>query len=82
MDCAHSLVLDEETKNCTMEYESVIGQGTVEILSDEQKYDALKILMSHYHAEDFKFNQAVMPQTTVFKLTVNSVTGKRRMKKH
>ncbi len=82
MDCAHRLVLDEETKNCTMEYESVIGQGTIEILSDEQKPDALKILMSHYRAEDFKFNKAIMPQTTVFKLTVSSVTGKRRMKKH
>lgn len=80
MDCSHRLVTDEEQGNCTMEYESVIGRGRVEIVPEEEKYDALCILMAHYHKEDFPFNQAVMPRTTVFKLTVEQMTGKRRMK--
>ena len=81
MDCAHRLVLDEEQGNCTMEYESVVGHGIVEIVPEEEKYGALRILMKHYRREDFPFNEAVVPKTTVFKLTVEEVTGKRRMKK-
>lgn len=82
MDCEHKLITDEAAGNCTMNYESVIGYGRVEMIPDEEKYDALCILMKHYHKEDFPFNQAIMPQTTVFKLIVESVTGKRRKKMH
>ena len=78
MDCGHRLVMQEDRGNCTMEYESVIGRGHMEILSDEEKLDALRILMAHYHQEEFPFNQAVMPQTAVFRLTVESMTGKAR----
>lgn len=80
MDCSHSLVMDEENGNCTMAYESVIGRGLVEIMNEEEKYHALCILMKHYHQEDFSFNRAVMPNTAVFRLTVESVTGKSRRK--
>ena len=82
MDCEHRLVTEIERGSCTMEYESVIGQGYIEMLSDEKKYDALCILMKHYHQENFPFNEAVMPHTKVFKLVVEKVTGKRRMKKN
>ena len=82
MDCSHRLVTDIEKGSCTMEYESVIGRGTIEILSEEEKYNALCILMKHYHKEDFPFNKNVMAQTTVMKLTVENVTGKVRMKKN
>lgn len=81
MDCSHKLVTDDSVGNCTMEYESVIGQGKIEMIPDDEKYQALRILMAHYHKEEFPFNQAIMPQTTVFKLVVEQVTGKRRMKK-
>lgn len=81
MDCEHRLVTDIERGSCTMEYKSVIGTGHIEILSDDEKYDALHILMGHYHQEEFPFNKAVMPRTKVFKLVVEKVTGKIRMKK-
>ncbi|MCH5268725.1 MAG: pyridoxamine 5'-phosphate oxidase family protein [Lachnospiraceae bacterium] len=81
MDCSHKLVTELSSGNCTMEYESVIGRGKIEMIPDEDKYSALCILMKHYHKEDFPFNKSIMPQTTVFKLVVESVTGKRRMKK-
>lgn len=29
MDCSHRLVTDYDAGNCTMEYESVIGHGTI-----------------------------------------------------
>ena len=78
MDCSHRLVMDEETKSCTMEYESVIGNGILEIVEDQYKYDALYLLMKHYHKEDFEFNRKAMSMTIAFKLTVNKITGKRR----
>jgi len=81
MDCEHKLVTEIEHGSCTMEYESVIGQGHIEMLSDDEKYDALCILMKHYHQEEFPFNKAVMPQTRVFKLVTEKLTGKIRKKK-
>lgn len=81
MDCGHRLALEQETGNCTMAYESVMGRGIVEIVSDEEKYEALKVLMAHYRQEDFPFNKTVIPQTLVFKLTISEMTGKRRVKK-
>lgn len=78
MDCGHRLVMDDEKMSCAMAYESVIGQGIIEKVPDAQKYDALMILMRQYHQEEFPFNKAVMPQTTVLKLTVNTCTAKHR----
>lgn len=82
MDCEHKLITEIEHGSCTMEYESVIGQGYIEMLSDDEKYNALHILMKQYHQEDFPVNQSVMPHTKVFKLVVEKVTGKIRRKKN
>lgn len=79
MDCEHRLVTDVERGSCTMEYKSVIGQGHIEMVADEDKYDALRILMEHYHKEDFPFDKSVMPRTKVFKLVVTNMTGKIRI---
>ena len=59
-----------------------IGHGTIEFVPDEDKFDALKILMAQYHEEDFKFNTDMMKVTTVFKLVVSDMTGKRRNNVH
>ncbi|MCD7844781.1 MAG: pyridoxamine 5'-phosphate oxidase family protein [Oscillospiraceae bacterium] len=80
MDRGHRLVLDEEQGNCTMEYESVIGRGRVDILPEEEKMDALRLLMAHYRREDFPFNPAAVPHTVIMRLRVEQLTGKRRAK--
>lgn len=38
--------------------------------------------MAQYHEEDFKFNTDMMKVTTVFKLVVSDMTGKRRNNVH
>ena len=81
MDRGHRLVMDEEKGSCTMEYESVIGRGRIEMVPEKEKYDALCVLMRHYHQEEFPFNKAVVPHTTVFKLEVESLSGKKLVKK-
>ena len=78
LDRGHTLILDEAQGNCTMAYESVIGQGRMALVPDEEKEAALQILMRQYRGENFAYNRAVLPATRVFKLTVESMTGKRR----
>ncbi|MCI8506461.1 MAG: pyridoxamine 5'-phosphate oxidase family protein [Lachnospiraceae bacterium] len=80
MDCSHELMLKKgkEGCSCTMKYESVIGRGRIELVPEEEKYDALCALMRHYHKEERAFNQTVMSRTTVFKLTVEQMSGKTR----
>ena len=82
MDCDHNFILYEERMSCTMGYESVIGHGVIETVPDENKYESLKILMRQYHAEDVKFNTDMMRVTTVLKMTVIDMVGKRRNNIH
>lgn len=81
MDCSHRLVTEPETGNCTMTYESVIGKGVISYVKDEDKVEALNLLMSHYHVDkEFEYNKAVVPKTKVFQLQVTSMTAKKLMK--
>lgn len=82
MDCDHHFILYEERMSCTMGYASVMGRGTIETVPEEEKYRALKILMRQYHAEDFQFNVDPVKVTTVLKMTVTEMTGKRRNNVH
>ena len=78
MDCEHKLVLQEEEMECSMGYASVIGQGTIEFVAEEDKFDALKILMGQYRSRDFKFDTRMLGVTTVLKMKVLNMTGKRK----
>ncbi len=82
MDCDHRFILYEERMSCTMGYASVIGHGYIENVADEDKYEALKILMRQYHAEDFKFNTDMMKVTKVLRMRVTDMVGKRRNSIH
>jgi nitroimidazol reductase NimA-like FMN-containing flavoprotein (pyridoxamine 5'-phosphate oxidase superfamily) len=80
MDCSHKLVGDRETGMCSMEYESVIGEGYIEIIQDEdEKYEAICTIMNHYYKDGFPVNKKVIPMTTVFRLVVSKMTGKSKM---
>ena len=78
MDHAHQLVLNDEKMSCTMEYESVTGKGFIEIVSEDKKIKGLKILMKHYHVSEFPFSLKPVKNTTVFRLKVIELKGKRR----
>ena len=82
MDCDHNFIFYDDRMSCTMGYESIIGHGIMEFLKEEQKFDALKILMRQYHEEDFKFNTDMRKVTSVFRLKVLDMTGKRRNNVH
>lgn len=81
MDCGHELGLDEEKGRCTMYYESVMGHGHIETVPEEEKLDALRLLMAHYRRADFPFGVQAVPRTFVYKLVVEDMTAKRYAKK-
>ena len=76
MDCAHKLVTGEEACSYSMEYESVIGRGRLEFVPEEEKQEALRILMKHYSQKELPFRPSVIAKTTVMKLVAEEVTGK------
>ena len=79
MDCKHQLQYFQEKVYCTMSYESVIGSGRIRILGEEEKMDALRKLMDHYHMEkDAYFNPMAISRTLVYVLKVEKITGKRK----
>lgn len=82
MDCDHNFILYDERMSCTMRYSSVVGHGIIEFVEEEKKYEALKILMCQYHAEDFQFNKDMIKVTTVLKMKVLDMTGKHRNNIH
>lgn len=82
MDCDHELIFYDERMSCTMGYRSVIGRGRLEVVPEEEKLHGLEVLMRHYHAEDFEFSLKPLPVTTVLRLRVEQMTGKRRDNTH
>ncbi|MBQ2096303.1 MAG: pyridoxamine 5'-phosphate oxidase family protein [Firmicutes bacterium] len=79
MDCSHQLQYFEEKGYCTYSYESVTGRGHIEFVAEEEKAAALQVLMDHYHPDrNASFNPSAIPRTAVYKLKVESISGKRK----
>ena len=79
MDTKHELQYYEEKGYCTMSYESIIGRGRIRILPEDEKMNALKKLMGHYHkSEDTYFNPAAISRTLVYSLEVEEMTAKKK----
>ncbi len=83
MDCSHNLIIEELDCECTMEFESICGNGTIEILPDDQKINALSQLMKQYkEVPAHNFNEKYVNAIEMLKLTVNDITGKRLRRNH
>jgi nitroimidazol reductase NimA-like FMN-containing flavoprotein (pyridoxamine 5'-phosphate oxidase superfamily) len=64
-----------------MEYESVTGGGSIEILSDEKKTNALDHIVKQYtDRADINYCESLLKAVTVLKLTVENITCKRLKK--
>lgn len=81
MSTGHTLEW-EESGHCTMRYESVCGVGDMRIVSDEEKTAGLDAIMDHYRPEHavksrMQYPDAMLKRTTILKLEVAELTGKR-----
>ena len=66
----------------TFEFESVIGYGTIiELDSAEEKSRGLNQIMLHYSGREWEIDKAATATTRVWRIDVESVTGKRSMEK-
>lgn len=78
MDCSHKLILGEKACDSTMEYESVCGNGTVELLEGQEKLSGLAALMKQYSTNNHhEFDEKEVRAVAVLKLSVNKITAKR-----
>lgn len=81
MDCPGKFYDGDKACDSTMEFDSVCGNGTIEIVGDNEKLPALKILMAQYSDKhEFAFDELEIKAVTVLKLTVDEITGKRLRK--
>ncbi len=65
----------------TFSYESVIGYGNIrELKSLEQKKNGLNKIMSHYSGKEWVFDEDNLNRIRVWKVEINSLTGKRSKK--
>lgn len=75
------LVYDKNKKQCTMNYESVSGIGTVKEIETENKKHALDLLMKHYYPRDVvEYDEKMIEVTRVYCLHVEEMTAKKRDK--
>ena len=81
-DCSHKIIAGETACNYTTEYESVIGNGRINVCDySEDKQRGLKIIMKHYEPEkDFDFPEAAINSVCVLRVDVMRITGKRLKK--
>ncbi|MCB8817929.1 pyridoxamine 5'-phosphate oxidase family protein [Desulfosporosinus shakirovi] len=71
------LVPSEQGCEWTMRYQSVVGFGEIEFIDDiAAKREGMKIIMQQYSNEQPFPADAVLAGVTLFKLTVNTMTGK------
>lgn len=79
MDCSTELIKSNNPCSYTMKFESVCGNGKINILPENEKLNGLKYIMRQYSSNNFTnndFKLKVVEKTTVFKLSVNEITGK------
>ncbi len=77
IDILDRIVKTEKGCGWTMEYRSVIGNGTIEFLeTDEEKRYGLSVLMSQYSDKTFEFPDKDLRKTLVFKLVIDQITAK------
>lgn len=71
----------EETHyGITARYESVIGNGVIEKVTDDEIVTGLKAICTHYGYEKYNIEDCkTLPMTAVYKIKVNKLTGKRRL---
>jgi uncharacterized protein len=80
MDTSHNLYKNEKACDWGMNFRSVIGYGRISIVEDEgERISGLNNIMAHYGGtEVFIYNEAVLKRTTILRLDIVELTGKKR----
>jgi len=72
------IVTGKEACNWGVTFRSIIGYGRAEFVTDaDSKRQALDVIMAHYSDGKFDYSDENIQRTTVFKVVISSMTGKR-----
>lgn len=79
MDCSHQLLTGELACQYSMNYQSIIGSGQIETISDpDQRLAGLNALMRQYSGRaDWSFDPKALAKTTILRLKAVEYCGKR-----
>jgi nitroimidazol reductase NimA-like FMN-containing flavoprotein (pyridoxamine 5'-phosphate oxidase superfamily) len=79
MDTDHDLKSGGEACDFSMKYSSVVGWGDIFIISDDdERREGMNSIMKHYTDQtEFKYKQDVFNKTTILKLEIKTMTGKK-----
>lgn len=81
MSTSRKLIKGDISCACTMEFESVCGNGNIRVMNDDEKQFALEKIMEKYNGKGkYHFNEKVLMHTITLELTVNEISGKRLKK--
>jgi nitroimidazol reductase NimA-like FMN-containing flavoprotein (pyridoxamine 5'-phosphate oxidase superfamily) len=80
MDTDHQLYDGTDGCDWGMKFSSVVGYGSIVIVEEEAaRMAGIGAIMSHYTGRDnFSYNEAVLRNTTVLRLDIEAMTGKRK----
>ena len=71
---------DDKACNWSFNYQSVIGYGEVEELQgDTEKREGLQHIMKQYSKKSWDFNGIPLTSLSVWKITIDSMTGKQSL---
>ena len=78
IDIPGSVVASDEACSWTMNYRSVMGEGTAAFISDEnKKKEALRCIMDHYSGKtEWSFSSEMLKKTLVFAVKAENITVK------
>ncbi|MBW7571299.1 pyridoxamine 5'-phosphate oxidase family protein [Caproiciproducens faecalis] len=81
LDTKHEVTGGETACDYSFRYQSVIGQGTVSLLTDaEEKKAALQLIMAHYSDKsDWAFPDTAVRAVAVFQLKVSELACKEHL---
>jgi nitroimidazol reductase NimA-like FMN-containing flavoprotein (pyridoxamine 5'-phosphate oxidase superfamily) len=71
----------EEPQSATTEYESVVGFGKCELVTGGEAAHGLDLLFTHCGFDGFAYDHKALDITAVYKITLETITGKRRLVK-
>lgn len=83
IDCDFDLIAGEKACDYTSAFKSIIGFGEIEIVEDfRAKKDGLNIIMQHQtgNPKVYDFSEKQLQPVLIYKLKVNSFSGKQFLK--
>jgi len=81
LDTDHEIYEGENGCDWGMRFSSIIGYGRISVLWErEQRIAGLNSIMSHYSdREGFSYDERVLENTTILRLDIEEMTGKRKI---